>query len=86
MAPQRLQLCEARRQTTYHFHPYPREGHARVCCLLLYQKAQVFVNGKHLSLYRALAYPLQIKRPANKSQVEISDFLGRQKGNTKSSR
>ena len=26
------------------------------------------------------------ERPANKSQVEISDFLGRQKGNTKSSR
>ena len=28
----------------------------------------------------------QVERPANKSQVEISDFLGRQKGNTKSSR
>ena len=28
----------------------------------------------------------ELERPANKSQVEISDFLGRQKGNTKSSR
>ena len=28
----------------------------------------------------------RLERPANKSQVEISDFLGRQKGNTKSSR
>ena len=36
--------------------------------------------------YVSINPKISLERPANKSQVEISDFLGRQKGNTKSSR
>jgi len=43
--------------------------------------------GNLYEIFNLILYSVfEMERPANKSQVEISDFLGRQKGNTKSSR
>ena len=53
----------------------------------LREKGYLTISGRVSRRYfeEKLCYG-QTERPANKSQVEISDFLGRQKGNTKSSR
>lgn len=49
-------------------------------------KTEQILNAPKEDYTKYLLSACQLERPANKSQVEISDFLGRQKGNTKSSR
>ena len=62
--------------------------------ILVMDRGQIIEQGKTEQILNApkedytkyLLNACRLERPANKSQVEISDFLGRQKGNTKSSR
>ena len=62
--------------------------------ILVMDRGQIVEQGKTEQILNApkedytkyLLNACRLERPANKSQVEISDFLGRQKGNTKSSR
>lgn len=49
-------------------------------------KTEQILNTPKEDYTKYLLNACRLERPANKSQVEISDFLGRQKGNTKSSR